>query len=538
MARRGPVDPRLVRFARSSRGFLASTAIIAVLQVACTIAFAWLLTAAITSVIGDGVTPALWTTLAILLGVVVVRALLVWVQDLTGTRAAASTVSELRAALMTGVRKLGGGWLSRQNSATLTVTAGHGLDALDVYVARFLPQLVTTIIATPVLIGVMWLADWPSGLTAALTLPLIPVFMVLIGLATRSVQRKQWETLGTLASRFADTVAGLATLRLFGRERRAVASIESISDSYRRETMRVLRITFLSGFMLEFLASIAVAIIAVTIGLRLLAGDMSLTVGLFVLLLAPEAFLPMRQVGVQFHAAAEGVAATEDVFAVLEEAAETPETDVVPAPVAAVLEVSDLVVRDTIGPISFSISAGNITLLEGASGSGKSSIIAALRGQATHTGAITADGIPVDGPVAMAWANQRPGLIAGTVAENVSLGDDLDDAAVAQALDAAVATAITPETVLGTQGAGLSGGQAQRVAVARALYRHARHGGVLVLDEPSSALDAETEAALWRNLRAIADAGAAMLLVSHRTTAREIANTRVVLASAAVERAS
>ena len=166
----------------------------------------------------------------------------------------------------------------------------------------------------------MWWQDWISGLTVLLTLPLIPLFMVLIGLATRSVQQRQWKTLHQLAARFADTVQGLATLKVFGRQHRAAASIASVTERYRRETMKVLRVSFLSGFALEFLASISVAIIAVSIGFRLLDGSLALVVGLFVLLLAPEAYLPLRQVGVQFHAAAEGVAATDDVFEVLDAA--------------------------------------------------------------------------------------------------------------------------------------------------------------------------------------------------------------------------
>src|SRR6478736_4179372 len=177
-----------------------------------------------------------------------------------------------------------------------------------------------TAIATPVLIAIMRWFDWESGLIATVTLPLIPLFLILIGIATRTVQQKQWQTLQRLAVRFADTVQGLSTLRLFGRERRAADRIESTADDYRRETMKVLRFSFLSGFAMELLASLAVALIAVAVGFRLLSGDLSLEIGLFVLLLAPEAFLPIRQVGVQFHAASEGVAATEDIFAVLDEA--------------------------------------------------------------------------------------------------------------------------------------------------------------------------------------------------------------------------
>ncbi len=310
-----PVDPRLLKYAGAARGFLAASALIGIVQTAVTIVFAWLLTDAITGAIAgrDVSGSLLWLLLTALL-----RGLLIAASDAAGTRAAAKTGMQLRSALIAAVGRLGPGWLAQRNQAALAVTAGHGLEALDAYFARYIPQLVLTVIATPVLVAVMWWQDWPSGLTAVITLPLIPLFLILIGMATRAVQTRQWQTLQRLAARFADTVQGLSTLRLFGRDRRAADRIEVTAEEYRRETMKVLRFSFLSGFAMELLASIAVALIAVSVGFRLLSGDLTLEVGLFVLLLAPEAFLPIRQVGVQFHAASEGVAATEDVFAVLD----------------------------------------------------------------------------------------------------------------------------------------------------------------------------------------------------------------------------
>lgn len=546
--RMGPIDPRLLRYARSSRGFLALSGVIALAQTATIIAFAWLLSAAITGVIDHGVTDDLWTTLGLLAGVVVVRAGLVWANERVSAGAASKVGSQLRMAMLAAVRRLGPSWLARKNSAALTVTAGHGLEALDVYVGRFLPQLIATMIITPLLVVVMWWQDWLSGLTAVICLPLIPIFMALIGLATRSVQQKQWRTLQELATRFADSVSGLGTLRLFGRERKAVASVEGISDGYRRETMKVLRVTFISGFMLEFLASISVAIIAVSIGLRMLAGDMTLAVGLFVLLLAPDAFLPVRQVGVQFHAATEGLAATADVFAVLDEAAalpapgsavspgvgstdtrdnvlQTPESTAEHGGTLVVSEVS--VHRDVaLPPVSFTATPGTITVVRGPSGAGKSSVVAALRGAAEFTGAATVNGADIrslEPSSWLAWAGQRPGLIAGTVADNVALGTADPDAG---RIRSALATAISdadPDVVLGAQGAGLSGGQAQRVAVARAIHR-LTPGRVLVLDEPSSALDAHTEDLLWQALRGLADDGATIIVISHRSSAESIAD--------------
>ena len=546
-----PVDPRLLRYAGAARVFLAASALIGVVQTAVTIVFAWLLTDAITGVIAgrDVTSSLLWLLVAALL-----RGLLIAASDAAGTRAAAKTGMQLRAALVAAVGKLGPGWLAQRNQTALAVTAGHGLEALDAYFARYIPQLVLTVIATPVLVAVMWWQDWPSGLTAVITLPLIPLFLILIGMATRTVQTRQWQTLQRLAARFADTVQGLSTLRLFGRDRRAADRIEVTADEYRRETMKVLRFSFLSGFAMELLASIAVALIAVSVGFRLLSGDLTLEVGLFVLLLAPEAFLPIRQVGVQFHAAAEGVAATEDVFDVLDAAGERARmqdrgTDAgriavdSPGIRDSVLQVGsggggDLVVealrvRD-LPPVSFTAARGTVTVIEGPSGSGKSSLLAALRGAVEYEGTAAFAGADLRGlaPSAwLAWAGQAPGLMRGTVAANVALGDpEPDHDRIRSALDDACAETIAPDLELGVQGAGLSGGQAQRVAVARALYRHASAPDrVLALDEPSSALDGDTEERLWRSLREKADAGATVLLVSHRRSAREIADQVVAL---------
>lgn len=544
-----PVDPRLVRYASASRRFFVAIAVIGAVQTIVVIAFAWLLTHVITGAIAGMPWAELHGSLLALGAVIAARALLLWAKEMLSARAAARVQVQLREQLVAAVDRLGPGWLASQNTARLAVTAGRGLEALDAYFGRYLPQLVLTVIATPVLVAVMWWQDWISGLTVLLTLPLIPVFMVLIGLATRTVQQKQWQTLGRLAARFADTVQGLSTLKVFGRQHRAADSIEKVTGVYRVETMRVLRVSFLSGFALELLASISVAIVAVSIGFRLLDGSLLLPVGLFVLLLAPEAYLPLRQVGVQFHAAAEGVAATDDIFAVLDEARAAQTASPAREPVAGspappgILDIRDLRVRrgDLLLPaVTFTAMPGTVTLIEGPSGSGKSSLLAALRGAADAEGTATVGGVPTAelSPAQwLAWAGQQPGLIAGTVLRNVGLGDpagSTDSRVAARALHLAQAGGIDLSRDLGVQGAGLSGGQAQRVAVARAVYRHLRgFAPVLALDEPSAALDADTEAALWHNVRALADAGATVLLVSHRRSARAIADQVVTLAPAA-----
>lgn len=563
--RSAPVDPRLLRYARASRGFFIVIGMISLAQVAVIIAFAWLLTRAVVDAIAGTVQPS---TIGALAAVIGARAVLLWLREAVAARAAARVETELRIGLADAVATLGPAWLSRRNSARLAVTAGRGLEALDAYFGRYLPQLVQTVLATPILIAVMWWQDWISGLTVLLTLPLIPLFMVLIGLATRTVQRQQWQTLGRLAARFSDTVEGLSTLTVFGRQHRAVASIGTVTDRYRRETMRVLRVSFLSGFALEFLASISVAIVAVSIGFRLLDGSLGLFVGLFVLLLAPEAYLPIRQVGVQFHAAAEGVAATDDVFGVLDAARAAPSSAAAAAaapssataddppsvqdtphrPGAArrvvdtrgrgrMLVIQSVAVRHgehRLPPLTFRAAPGTVTLIAGPSGAGKSSLLAALRGAAAFDGAATLDGRDVrtlDPAAWFAWAGQRPGLIAGTVGDNVALGlGDAPAHVVDRALELAQAGAIRADQLLGVQGAGLSGGQAARVAVARAICRHlSGHGAVIALDEPSAALDADTEALLWRSIRMLADDGATVLLVSHRASAHAIADQVVAV---------
>jgi ATP-binding cassette subfamily C protein CydD len=547
-----PVDPRLLRYARSSRSFFVAIAAISLVHTAVIVAFAWLLTSAIVGAIDGMPLPELLPTLGALGVVVVVRALLLWAREAVASRAAARVQAELRVALVAAVGDLGPEWLSNRNSAELAITAGRGLDALEAYFGRYLPQLVQTVVATPLIIAVMWWQDWISGLTVVLTIPLIPIFMVLIGLATRAVQERQWKTLQRLAARFSDTVQGLATLKVFGRQHRAAASIERVTDDYRRETMRVLRVSFLSGFALEFLASIAVAIVAVSIGFRLIDGALTLAVGLFVLLLAPEAYLPLRQVGVQFHAASEGVAATDDVFDVLDAKrsrergprAERPgETrSGTEGPRTATVTVRDLRVLRGGHPllaVSFTATPGTVTLIEGPSGAGKSSLFAALRGAATFEGTAEVDTVDVRAtPPAswLAWAGQAPGLVGGTIAANVALGDENPDAAlIARALALACAADLEPSYELGVRGAGISGGQAQRVAVARAFYRHlAGRAAVIAVDEPSAALDATTEDRLWRSIRSLADDGATVLLVSHRTTARDIADQVVRIEPSAV----
>nr|WP_240148507.1 thiol reductant ABC exporter subunit CydD [Diaminobutyricibacter tongyongensis] len=513
--------------------------ILACAQAVCIVAFAWIVTQLVVRAIAGERLAELGGLLAVLVAVVAVRGLLLWLADLTATRGGARSIGQLRASLLTAIGRLGPSWLASRSTADVTLTAGRGLDALDGYFTRYLPQLVMTAIATPLIVVVMLVSDPTSGVIVIVTLPLIPLFMVLVGWATQAAQQRQWETLGRLSRAFLDVVNGLATLKLFGREHRQVDRIRAVSDEYRVRTMRVLRVSFLSGFVLELGASLSVAIVAVEVGLRLLSGDLTLGVGLFVLLLAPEAFLPVRNIGSSYHAATEGIAAAEHAFSILDEdkgrgaAADRGERTTRSAPRLDPTLADGAIVIDSVsveyggvdGVRDFSarFEPGALTVVAGPSGAGKSSLIAALLGFTDFDGDIRI-GVGEHPPREreprdlVAWSGQRPALSAGTVGENIALGTDLyREDRVILALSLAAADELSPATILGVGGAGLSGGQAQRIAVARAVYRMLeRDCPVLLLDEPSSALDDQTEAELVVRLRELAAAGRTVVVVSHR----------------------
>jgi ATP-binding cassette subfamily C protein CydD len=540
-----PLDPRLLRHSASARTMLAAGAVVGVVQTLALVAFCWSLTQLVVRAIGGADAAELGPVLALVIGSAVVRGAAAWLLDVTGARGAAQVTAELRRRALRAVADLGPAWTAGRSRGRLATVVGPGLDALEPYFARYVPQLILTALATPIVVAVLLAEDLVTGLTVIATLPVIPVFMVLIGWATQEVQRRQWSRLTELASGFLDVVDGLSTLLVYGRARRQTARIRRVTEEYRVETMRVLRISFLSGFVLELAASLSVALVAVSVGIRLIGGQLDLEVGLFVLLLAPEAFLPIRQVGVQFHAAAEGVAASDDVLAILDEAGSAPaalDRGAATGPAGDSLVIRDLGVAFDGRPVLSGLSArfprGRVTAVTGPSGSGKSSLVAAVLGQLPATGTVGwVDDVDPDAgqrplrPAHVAWAGQRPGLVAGTVRENVALGvDHPDDALVRRALALAAADGIDPDLVLGVGGQGLSGGQAQRVAVARAVHRAlALDCPLVLLDEPSSALDAASELRLAAGIRALADQGRAVVVVSHRGALVRAADAEVRL---------
>ncbi|WIE66354.1 thiol reductant ABC exporter subunit CydD [Curtobacterium sp. MCLR17_036] len=536
-----PLDPRLLRLSRTARGFIVAAAGTGVLRTIATIAIAWGIAAAVTLGVdaagGGGVPAAFGQALGLLGGAFVLRAVAAWATDDLAARAAARVKSEMRTTVLARAAERGPAWLSGRSSAGFATTLGPGLDALDAYFGRYLPQLALTAIATPVLLVAIGIGDLTSGLIILFALPVIPVFMILIGLATQALQRRQSDALATLGGAFTEAVEGLATLKVFGRARRQVGRIGAVTDEYRRGTLGVLRLSFVSGFALELAASLSVALVAVSIGIRLVDGSLGLGAAMFVLVLAPEAFAPIRQVGADFHAAQDGVEASAAVLDVLDDDRDAPTaTAPIPAPAAATaLTVRGLTVRRpdvVIGPVDLHAEAGTVVVLAGPSGSGKSSIIAALRGVLPHEGTVTVPGA-AGAPAAdrTTWADQRPRLVRGTVAENVALSatPDVDDVRTALG-DAGLG--VDPGLPVGAGGSGLSGGQAQRVAVARALYRARREQTPLVLlDEPTSALDVDAEAHVVASVRRLAADGAVVVVASHRPAVIAAADLRLDVAS-------
>lgn len=540
-----PLDPRLVLRSRAARGFLLSGAALALLQAGSTIAFAWSLAALVTGFIGGASPAGSGGALALLLAAASVRALAGWLWEWVGSAGAMRVKSELRDDLLASLERRHGG-IRGMTTARAATLLGPGLDALDEYFGRYLPQLVLTVVATPVLVVSVWIADWLSGLILVIVLPLIPIFMALIGMATGAVQQRQWRRLESLSKSFLEVVGGLSTLMVFGRAERQVGHIRTVTDAYRSSTMKVLRVTFLSGFTLELAGSLSVALVAVSIGLRLVAGDFTLAPGLFVLVLAPEVFLPIRNVGAAFHASTAGLEASRDALDALDHAEGTTEPLVSrgadPAGVtdASGLRVRDLrVIRDgavALEGVNLDVSPGEFVVVTGDSGSGKSSLLSAILGFADFEGEVTIDGVPVGAATRsnIAWAGQAPQLLAGTISENVRLGQPDAPASLLEPSLRVGGVDLPGHRLLGPSGAGLSGGQAQRVATARAVHRLlAADARVLLLDEPSSALDADRERELGRRLRELARDGRAVLVTTHRPGLAEAADRTVALSKAA-----
>ncbi|GLX21826.1 thiol reductant ABC exporter subunit CydD [Streptomyces lavendulae] len=539
-----PIDPRLLRYARSTRLFLGAVVALGLAGAGLVVGQAMLIAEIVVGAFERGLDgAALRTPLLLLAAVALGRGLVAWLTELAAHRASAAVKSELRGRLLDRAAGLGPGWLSGQRTGSLVSLATRGVDALDDYFSRYLPQLGLAVVVPGAVLARIVTEDWVSAAIIVVTLPLIPLFMILIGMATQSRMDRQWRLLSRLSGHFLDVVVGLPTLKVFGRAKAQAESIRKITDDYRQATMRTLRIAFLSSFALELLATLSVALVAVTIGMRLVHGELDLYTGLVILILAPEAYLPLRQVGAQYHAAAEGLAAAEEIFEVLETPAPAHGGGADVPATGLRIALDGVEVRyegrgaGSPGPVSLVVGPGECVALTGPSGAGKSTLLNVLLGFVTPTAGRVRVGDTDLADLSLeqwrqriAWVPQRPHLFAGTIAENVRLArPGAEDEAVEAALRDAGAWEFVSalphgaRTLLGEGGAGLSAGQRQRLALARAFLADRP---VLLLDEPTAALDGETEAAVVDAVRRLA-VGRTVLLVVHRPALLAVAD-RVV----------
>lgn len=542
------LDPRLLRQAGSARGYLAVTVALGLAGAVLILFQADLLSRALAGAArGTGIA-ALSGVLAWLGVVVAGRAVSATGGEAAALRAAAAVKSGLRRRLSAHVLRLGPQWLGGQPRGEITTLATRGLDGLDPYFARYLPRLALGVTVPLVVLARVAFADWISAIIIAVTLPLIPLFGILIGWRTRAQTQRQWQLLARLGGHFLDVVAGLPTLKLFGRARAQAEVIGEVTSAHRKATMAALRVAFLSALALELTAALATALVAVEIGLRLLGGHVGYQTALLVLLLTPEAYLPLRNASAEFHASADGSAAARRAFEILDTplpgqpvtAARSTEVDL--SRVDIMLREVSLTypnrARPALDEISLTVRPGEHIVLTGPSGAGKSSLLALLLRFATPaSGAVTAGGvdlarIPDDRWLAqIAWVPQHPHLFAATVGDNIALGQSgarrPDIVAAARLAGADEFIRRLPggyDTEL-TEGArSLSAGQRQKIALARAFLRQAP---VLLLDEPTAHLDPASARAVMTAI-ATRMADRTVILITHQPPPRADRAARIL----------
>ena len=552
-----PFDPRLLRYARSARRPIAVTALLGTLTALLVLAQALLISAALSPVVsGTASLTDVWPFIVGIAAVFACRALIVAAREAVSTRAAAAAVRELRGRVVDASVTLGPRWRATKGAETTTLLS-TGLEDLRPYFVSFLPQLVLVCTVTPAALGVILLLDFWSALIALLVIPLIPIFMILIGRFTQAASEDKLASMKRLTAQLLDLMSGLPTLRGLGREKAPRTHLHALGAANTKATMATLRVAFLSGGVLEFLTTLSVALVAVEVGMRLVFGNISLFHGLAVIMLAPEVFEPLRQVGAQFHASANGVTASKAAFDIIEEAetVASPGTDACPDMARTDIVLDGLGVRArgawAPAPTNGVIAPGVVTALSGPSGAGKSTIVACLLADMTPDagrvllrpsssvsgGSILSDIDPATWRRQISWVPQAPTLVPGTILDNMGdlPLDDLNDAAVATGFDDVLAAA--PDgwnTVIGSGGVGLSVGQRQRLALTRAL---AAHSQVVILDEPTAHLDAVSEETVVRAIDAMRDAGRTVIVIAHRAAMMEAADAIIDVRSAADEEA-
>ncbi|HEX6336158.1 MAG TPA: thiol reductant ABC exporter subunit CydD [Jiangellaceae bacterium] len=583
-----PFDPKLLRRVPPARRSLMLTAVASIADAALLVVAAGLLASIIAAVVTDGASlTAVSTLLATFLLVVGARSALGWAGATLPQKAAASVKYELRSQVISAAVSLGRGGdggsssprLARSSLAftpdhtpddppsppltdqpaearpatagEITAIAGRGLDALDPYFARYVPELIRAATVPVAVLIALFSRDLTTGMIVLLTLPLIPVFGALVGMYTERRMRRQWRLLAVLSHHFLDVVRGLPTLKVFGRAQAQAGTIARVTEQHRIATMATLRIAMLSALVLEVAATISVALVAVSVGFRLVYGELDLEVALFLLILAPEAYLPLRRSAAEYHSATQGIAAAERAFELIDAERTGPRAHHRPA---GRLTLEQVTVRfpgreaPALDRLDLTIPPGKVTAVVGPSGSGKSTLLRVLIGlQPPGSGRVrvgATDLSAVDLAAwhrGLAWLPQRPHLVAGTVADNIRLGRlDATDSEVRTAARRAFAAPFIEAlpagyaTPLGESGAGLSEGQRQRIALARVFLR--TEATLVLLDEPTAHLDTQTEAVVSASLAELA-IGRTVVIVTHRPALLDLADGIVELSFALPVRA-
>lgn len=546
-----PLDPRLLTHARRAALYMGTTVGTGILITALIIAQVLLVAHIVGPAVTGGAPGPGWLFPA-LAGVLAARVLIIIVQESLAHRAATAVITDLRGQIIDHTVAQGPRNVDEAQAAEAVTLATRGLDDLAPYFVRYLPQLVLAAILTPATLLVLWLQDTTSGYILLAAIPMIPVFMWLVGTLTANYSEKRLEQMDRLGADLLDLLAGLSTLKALGRERGPGKRVKALSDAYNATTMQTLRVAFLSGAILEFIASLSVALVAVVIGMRLVFGGTDLVTALAAIMLAPEVLMPLRQVGTHFHASTNGIAAANATFEILETPAPVPGTAPAPDLSDSTIELGGVTVRpegrgiEAPSALSAEIRPGELSVLVGETGAGKSTaallVLGLLRpdeGSVTVGGTDLAAIDPASYRAQITWVPQRPAILPGTVLENVA-------PELTEATDALVAAARSAEffsvveslpngwlTRIGHGGVGLSVGQRQRLALTRALLTPSP---LVVLDEPTAHLDSASEAVVVAAARALVDAGSTVLAIAHRPAMIESADLVIQVRGRALAR--